>query len=617
MDSQPGKASNYGNAGNIGQVQNDQYNNFGPRKAVNIRRKSQRHTEITNNYQINNHINNHNPPAWPDNFAATFIYRHTDFQGPGTVWSRTAGNFVSEEEEAQLADKVRRLWNQTETIVKELDVAISECQARYQRNEDSEESEPREAETGIPPGESTERSIINDLERAIDLYSRGFRKQSPVLGNLRDINTNIVRFYSWLKVLPKYEQRFSVYSVLKYILGAIADDEQLDDGVVESVAAVVRAFGSNLNGYMNDISTSRLTGIMQEDTVDIFESIAGIFVQLLKYGGRKLKPPQRENIDVELIHLKDKLISVENASKARLNPLRMHGVDQYSGPLPRDDPSLVAGRVHAFLGEQLLQEDSDKSADSPAGLSAAILIYYLDYDATIAVPDIEKCLKSAKPKSGHMQKLNDFERREAYQSWLTDESKCSSLLVYGMSASTGYVSPLSYLCARIAKERFGKENVVVLSYFCGLRRVDTNPNAIDLLCQLIGQLLSHKTVVRLYAMDPVDHNLEKKIKAKNLNTLLYVFCSIIRGLQKYNLVIFCVIDSITKIEQGKLRKDTGIVLEQLSGLVRELNGSVRGRGLRKRNMGDIMVFKLLVTDWARSLIAHHHFSSRYTIRMLG
>ncbi|KAI1359008.1 hypothetical protein F5Y08DRAFT_350097 [Xylaria arbuscula] len=593
MGSDSGNTSNYGNAGNIGQVQKDQYNNFGPRKAVNVRRKSQRHTKITNNYQF---INNHNPPAWPDNLAATFISRHTKFQAPGAVWSRNAGDFISEQEEAHLTDQVRLRWDHAETIAKELDVIISGCQARHRRNKGSEESQPREVEAGLSSEESTKRSIIDDLERAIDLYSRGFRKQSSVLGNLRDINTNIARFYAWLK--------------------SIADDEQLDDDVVGSLAAVARAFGTNINGYMSDISTSRLTARMQTETVDIFESIAGIFVQLLKYRGRKLKPPQRENIDVELSNLKDKLISVENASKTRLNPLRMRGFDQHSGPLPMGDPSLIAGRVHAFLGEQLLQEHFEKSADSPVGLSSAILINYLDYDATMVVPDVEKCLKSAKPTSENVQKLDDFERREAYQSWLTDESKCSSLLVYGMSASTGYVSPLSYLCARIAKERFGKENTVVLSYFCGLRRMNTDPNAIDLMCQLIGQLLSHKTVVRLYAMNPVDHNLEKRIKAKNLNALLYVFCSIIRGLQKHKLVIFCVIDLITKIEQSKLRKDTGIVLEQLSGFVRELNGSVRGRGLRKRNMGDIMVFKLLVTDWARSLIAHHHFSSRYTIRML-
>lgn len=75
------------------------------------------------------------------------------------------------------------------------------------------------------------------------------------------------------------------------------------------------------------------------------------------------------------------------------------------------------------------------------------------------------------------------------------------------------------------------------------------------------------------------------------------------------LVIFCVIHSITKSETGKLRKETEIVVKQLSKLVREQKG-------RQRNAKDLMVFKLLVTDLTWSLAVHDFFDSRDTIDLI-
>ncbi|KAI0865088.1 hypothetical protein F4860DRAFT_510249 [Xylaria cubensis] len=200
-------------------------------------------------------------------------------------------------------------------------------------------------------------------------------------------------------------------------------NRKLDNGVVENVATVVRAFGTCLNDYMTVIETGRLTAALETETIEIYQSIVAVFVPLLNCQRKKLKPSRRASIEAKVVHL----------------------------------------------------------------------------------------------------------------------------------------------CARIAKEYVNEDRIVVLSYFYGLR----NPSAIDLLCQLIGQLFSHKAIVRIYARDPVERNWRKKIKARDLKTLLEVFSSIVRRIRQYALVTFRVIDSITKMKAGKLRKNIEIVLKQLSELVRE------------------------------------------------
>jgi hypothetical protein len=55
------------------------------------------------------------------------------------------------------------------------------------------------------------------------------------------------------------------------------------------MATVFRAFGSDLVNYLATIETDRLTAAMVGDTIDIFESLAAIFIPLLKSRGRKVK----------------------------------------------------------------------------------------------------------------------------------------------------------------------------------------------------------------------------------------------------------------------------------------------------------------------------------------
>ncbi|KAI1751860.1 hypothetical protein F4782DRAFT_503400 [Xylaria castorea] len=619
MDSGPARIPNYGKAANVGQVEmKDQHNNFASgAETVSIKDESYR-MKITNNFRINNQ--GAIPPPWPDNDAAMWAACHSGVpvSWRQVVWDKSAGDYVSAARGVELTDEMRHRWDQTEESVRKLNEALLAFQSKYG---ESEESEKVDAEELAP---LIEHIIQDELKDAIDLNSRNFRKQSSVLGSLRDINANIAAFLSWLKALRTDEHRYSLLSTLRCIIGAITMDRKLDDGAVETVATVVRAFGCCLDDYMTIIKTGRLTAAVETETIEIYQSIVAVFVPLLNCQGKKLKPSQRANIDAKIVHLEERLFSANREAKNRYN-----SIHQDSGIPHGDDPSLVIRHVYHFLLEPLITRQQSGGAIDPSGssgretqptrqslvsqsdpgISAATLINYLDYDTETVIADVEKCLR-LNPSPKDLRKLATFTRQDIYQSWLEDESKCSSLLVQGMSTPTGLVSPLSHLCARIAKEYVNEDKIIVLSYFCGLRVLGGNPSAIDLLCQLIGQLLSHKAVVRIYARDLVERNWRKKIKTRDLKTLLEVFSSIVRRLRQYALVIFCVIDSITKIETGKLRKNTEIVLKQLSELVREQKS-------RGRKADDRMVFKLLITDAARSLVAHSFFNSRDTVNLIA
>ncbi|KAI0187875.1 hypothetical protein EV127DRAFT_410024 [Xylaria flabelliformis] len=118
---------------------------------------------------------------------------------------------------------------------------------------------------------------------------RAFRKQSSILGSLRDIEANIAAFLLWLKALLADKHRYSLLSTLRCTVRAITIDRRLDDGIVEAMPTLVRAFGSCLDDYMAVIETGRLTAAMETATIEIYQSIVAVFVSLLNFQGKKLK----------------------------------------------------------------------------------------------------------------------------------------------------------------------------------------------------------------------------------------------------------------------------------------------------------------------------------------
>ena len=249
------------------------------------------------------------------------------------------------------------------------------------------------------------------------------------------------------------------------------------------------------------------------------------------------------------------------------------------------------------------------------------IIRYLDYDAAKTTAEIDQCIRLARPSPKDMQELDAFMRAGEYQSWLTEDSRHSALLVQGsFTAPRGRrsFSPLSYLCASFARENANQERVVVLSYFCDLHELGARNQAgpAHLMCQLIGQLLAHPAVARVYARDPIFHrHWEKKIRAQDLKTLVKAFSALIRRLRRCELVVFCLIDAIAKLETGtgtgthRRQEFTVDVLSELRDLAQE-----RKRG-RKRAASDRVVFKLFVSAGAVRVAAARFFDGQDTVDM--
>lgn len=243
------------------------------------------------------------------------------------------------------------------------------------------------------------------------------------------------------------------------------------------------------------------------------------------------------------------------------------------------------------------------------GLTIRALFKYIDFDPSQAAADLAKAIHPA-PSAKAIGELAAFTHRADYQTWLKDRSQSSALLVHGMSQKPGAVSSLTYLCAQTGKHYADDEDVIVLSSFCGIRAVSCSRrekyNATKLVCQMIGQLLSDERTAADYARDPVKRQWAKGIKQKDFKTVLDVLVLLI----KCRTVVYCLIDSVTVIESGRLRGDTETLMKQLLGVLRK-----QQRKSKREMVKDGLVLKLLVTDGGRSLYVHDLFKKREIVNV--
>lgn len=183
------------------------------------------------------------------------------------------------------------------------------------------------------------------------------------------------------------------------------------------------------------------------------------------------------------------------------------------------------------------------------------------------------------------------------------------MLVHGKFWRTHLISPLSYLCAQISKEYTGTPGFLVLSYFCSLHTDGKGSNPAIMLSCLIEQLLSCASVQPYYHSASIDKHLLKGLKKKDVNALCKLFKLLIEQILPSNMVVFCLIDSISYYEVEVHRDDIRVILAMMKSLVRSQRG-------RRRGLQDRMVFKLMVTDGASSLYAYKYFEHGQTVEMI-
>ena len=100
-------------------------------------------------------------------------------------------------------------WRETEKSIKRLNRAVFEFQLSGCREESEAGASLDDTNDTLLPEIVTEADFRDALEEAICCF-RGFRKQSPVLASLRDINAHIDPFLSWLAELRDGRHRDSI-----------------------------------------------------------------------------------------------------------------------------------------------------------------------------------------------------------------------------------------------------------------------------------------------------------------------------------------------------------------------------------------------------------------------
>lgn len=238
---------------------------------------------------------------------------------------------------------------------------------------------------------------------------------------------------------------------------------------------------------------------------------------------------------------------------------------------------------------------------------AALLDYLSPRGIDTLSKDIEQCSSPLIVSSERViQRLSSLTRNDTVRNWLRESSEASAVLIHGRGPANNPISPLSYLCAQMSNKYTGRPGHLVLSHFCSLHK-DSNPAT--MMSLLIKQLLSDPSVQPYFEFASIEKH-KKDIKKKNLDVLCRVFRMLITQLLPSNMVVFCLIDSISYYEVPVHRAQTRTILAMMESLV-------RAQRARKREPHHKMVFKLMVTDGARSVVAHRHFKDHQKVEMPG
>jgi len=224
--------------------------------------------------------------------------------------------------------------------------------------------------------------------------------------------------------------------------------------------------------------------------------------------------------------------------------------------------------------------------------------------------NVDECLSPSYVEPHQIRQLTALTKLDMFKGWLSPDPNASSLLIHGNSDQADVHTPLSYLCARLAREYEDVKCFVVLTYFCGLRRDewDLRANAAGIMSEMVGQLLSDPRLALCFDLGFINRRYLEKIESNDLVSLCKLFLELIHQLRHKKFIIFCLIDSISMYETSDRRADTETLLSTLHNIVDGQRGT-----RRKKKTG--LVFKLLVTDWSSSKYAYRIFENNEILNM--
>ncbi|KAH8878748.1 hypothetical protein GQ53DRAFT_850049 [Thozetella sp. PMI_491] len=605
----------HGNAANVAETVNaeKQEINIGSKaETVSMRNKSRKEVNSNNREYTSYTYNNYNYNAPRNNLPASRVIGvHLPPDAPLT-WSLRDRRFSSLDDESKEVDQINHRWNRTLPLVEELDEALSGFRAASPGND----SEALSTDTGEEPLDlkDMKKGILGELKRARKYYRRGSLKQDPLALVVRKIEKDIDPFFLLLGSLVGNEHRSSLYRAIHLMLKGVGDSTTYQDFGIECLQKCLTALCCAPEYLGMSESHRRMMG----ETVDIFEGLAGLLIQFLNIGDQKLSGTEKDSIERNIDEFRLCLMSANDRSRDLQKPPQdinflpsqidggdLNIVNTYL-ILYASTPNLPQNHGASMVLRSLGDEKQRQSSLTSAGIAPSELLTYLPYNSRARTADIENCNSHAQVAPVQMQRLSSLTRKVEFQAWLKEVSQSSALLVHGNFGASKSITPLSYLCAQIAKQYDEKEGFLVLTYFCSLHAdvygpKSTSARAATIISDMIGQILSHPESSSLvYNSESIDRNLLKNIKKQDYKTLSKVFVELVRELRQLKMVVLCLIDSISRYEVPSREKETQSMLEMLEKVVNSQRGN-------KRSSNDKMVFKLMITDGARSLFAHKYF----------
>ncbi|KAI9773324.1 MAG: hypothetical protein M1840_007539 [Geoglossum simile] len=299
--------------------------------------------------------------------------------------------------------------------------------------------------------------------------------------------------------------------------------------------------------------------------------------KLLENAGRILENQENQGRDLESLRLsmerhqqpmtesefKHLYLSLKVQNTIYVQLTSSPNFDNRSGLLAPPNPYLFPHSAH-------------KTAPQDRWLNA------LQYSPEAVPNDIEECLRALRNFSLHQQdQVTWIMTSEEMRSWLRcGESRI--LMIECESRTAERDSPLSYTSAMLAQSLSSSADFPILRFFCGMH-TDEDSDGLSgvsgMLKSLIGQLLEFTT----RDDEPVDlgflKSLSSKRYLKDVRSLVDLFTQITNQLPE-SWAVFCIVDSISWLDEPRWEQDTRVALEGLVSLMDNPR----------------VVFKLLFTD---------------------
>ncbi|KAF2833086.1 hypothetical protein CC86DRAFT_450891 [Ophiobolus disseminans] len=224
--------------------------------------------------------------------------------------------------------------------------------------------------------------------------------------------------------------------------------------------------------------------------------------------------------------------------------------------------------------------DADAAPENNEGVTVKSLLAALDCDPELLKKDLKYCLNLG------FSETPDFQDRAAWvlkapamSNFMSGDTGSKLLLVHGNDDATQFISPMSYVCAKVSDLMSVSDEVIHLTYFCSRHMDDwrdPRANAQGLLAHLTAQLLNQLESRKRRKFSPDLSSLKdedsSRIEGSSLSTTWHAFETIIKQLPK-NTVVFCFIDSLSAYENSSRRPKTGALMKKICRLIKTLKGA--------------------------------------------